>query len=628
MNDETSPEKPILPETNPQETPDAEPVESSMELAPGWWEVLLEEIGRLPEEEVGGSARLEPLMVDAEEPAFRVEDELGSFAFDEEHIPESLWDLAPDLRTIADREPRPELPPPAEEEEPVHLLPPAEDFRPVDLTPDEPRALPAEAQGSGDEDEGGEDIQSIWEVVPSWWQVYENDEVVEDDSPDRLIAEEPAQGDNEDWVTALKQSSDLPELEGADSIWDYAPDLREHLRPEDEELKALPGGEDGFVRWGLPDGEALAEAGLDLPSGPDLEGVTENERAAAEDVFFAEDEVVLQAEEPDQDQLPVASEVEFPIDDESPVDSVWEAVPSWWQVYAANLDEESAKEDEENRLSYFDYESLEDEEGPLAVPLDDEERMTLSDELVKYIEETQERIETEALLTDAQDIPQVEEPAGGSQPALLSDLEIPEELQDELEKEEGARPRYATLPFVLGSAAAIVVLVVLMWMGGGALLRAFTKTPSVSVIMGTSETIGTAFPDTMAEFVPGPYDANAKPVGLELKTGVVFSLQEGELKQGRWEPQSPEWLPGADLVKIVAIPWKDNYAALVEELEAGDTVRLAMSNWVVEEYTIKEVLQAPRTRTDFLSDRKLSMVVIFSRGDDAERWVVLLDRTR
>jgi len=215
------------------------------------------------------------------------------------------------------------------------------------------------------------------------------------------------------------------------------------------------------------------------------------------------------------------------------------------------------------------------------------------------------------------------------QPAFVPDLGIPEELQEELEKEEGARPRYATLPFVLASATAIVVLVSLMWVGGGALVRALNRQPAIEntpVVVPTK--VSSHYPNTVDELQAGAYDAVAKPVGLELKTGVVFSLQEGQLEQGRWEPKSPEWLPGADLVKIVAIPWKDDYQTLVDSLQVGDIARLGMSNWVVEQYQIREVILAPRTRTDFLNDRKLSLVVIFSRSDDSDRWVILLDRTQ
>ena len=87
MSDETTPEKPLPPESNPEATPADEPVESSMELAPGWWEVLLDEMGRFPKEEVTPS-QLEQLMAAEEEPQFNIEEELGSFAFNEEQIPE------------------------------------------------------------------------------------------------------------------------------------------------------------------------------------------------------------------------------------------------------------------------------------------------------------------------------------------------------------------------------------------------------------------------------------------------------------------------------------------------------------------------------------------------------------
>lgn len=621
MNDEMTPEKPLLPETNPEATPAEQPVESSMELAPGWWEVLLDELGRLPEEAETPS-QLGQMMDAEEEPQFDIQEELGSFAFDEEQIPESLWDLAPGLRTIADNEPRPTLPPEMEEDS-AQILPPAEDFRPVNLTPEEPKSLPE----AGPALEPGaefseEDIRSIWEVVPSWWKVYSAEDFARTVGREDLLEEEPPEELTDDWVTAVPQLSDYPEPDEAESLWDYAPELKDHLTPTDDEPRALSEGEDGIARWGLEEGEQGAEnlPGLPFPS-EDTESL-----ALISDAFYPEDEADLQAEINNFSQLPTASEEDFSTDDETQAESVWEAVPSWWQVYAANIEEERGKEEDEDRLSYFDYESLDEEEGPLPIPLDDEERIALSEELVKYIEETQERIEAEALAADAEE--GLEEAPVVAQPAFKPDIEIPEELQEELEKEEGARPRYATLPFVLASAAAVVVVVFLMWMGGGALARALNRQPVIEMTPATQATESALYPNTIGELQAGPYDAVAKPVGLELKTGVVFSLQEGQLEQGRWEPESAEWLPGADLVKIVAIPWKDDYQNLVDSLQAGDIARLAMSNWAVEQYQIREIMLAPRTRTDFLNDRKLSLVVIFSRDDDADRWVILLDRTQ
>ncbi|MBN1370392.1 MAG: hypothetical protein JW987_00415 [Anaerolineaceae bacterium] len=620
MNDETPSEKPLLPETNPEATPADEPVESSMELAPGWWEVLLDELGRLPEEEVAPS-HLEQMMAAEEEPQFDIEEELGSFAFDEEQFPESLWDLAPGLRTIADNEPRPTLPPKADEE-PAHILPPAEDFRPVDFIPEEPKSLPEAGPALEPGTEfSEEDIRSIWEVVPSWWKVYTAEDFVRAVGREDLLEEEPPEELADDWVTAVPQLSDYPEPDEAESLWDYAPELKDHLTTGDDEPRALPVGEDGIARWSLEEGE---QEGENLPELPYPSAGTESP-ALLSDAFYPEDEADLQSEELDLSQLPPAAEEEFPTDDETPAESVWEAVPSWWQVYAANIEEERDEEDEE-RLSYFDYESLDEEEGPLPIPLDDEDRINLSEELVKYIEETQERIEADALAADAEE--GLEELPVVAQPAFKPDIEIPEELQEELEKEEGARPRYATLPFVLASAAAVVVVVLLMWLGGGALARALSRQPAIDISPVTQATASVLYPNTIEELQAGPYDVIAKPVGLELKTGVVFSLQEGQLEQGRWEPKSAEWLPGADLVKIVAIPWKDDYQTLVDSLQVGEIARLAMSNWIVEQYQIREIFLAPRTRTDFLNDRKLSLVVIFSRGDDADRWVILLDRTQ
>ncbi len=622
MNDETTPEKPLLPETNPEATPADQPVESSMELAPGWWEVLLDEMGQLPGEEVLPS-QLEQMMANEEEPQFDIEEELGSFAFDEDRVPESLWDLAPGLRTIADNEPRPALPPETDEDL-ARVLPPAEDFRPVDFTPEEPKSLPS----AGPELEPGaefseEDIRSIWEVVPSWWKVYTAEDFARSVEPDELSLEQPPEQAADDWVTAVPQLSDYPEPDEVESLWDYAPELKEHLQPENDEPKALPASEDGIALWGLEEGEQGAE---NLPELSNQSADADNPLIFSE-AFYPEDEADLQAESMDLSQIPVVSEEEFPTEDETTAESVWEAVPSWWQVYAANIEEESDKEEDESRLSYFDYESLDEEEGPLPVPPENEERIQLSEELVKYIEETQEKIDAESLAATAAGEEPEEVPVV-AQPAFVPNVEIPEELQEELEKEEGARPRYATLPFVLASAAAVVVLVLLMWMGGGALLRALNRPPAIETTAVPQATVGAGYPSTIEELQAGAYDADAKPVGLELKTGVVFSLQEGQLVQGRWEPKSPEWLPGADLVKIVAIPWKDDYQTLVDSLQAGDIARLAMSNWIVEQYQVREVFMAPRTRTDFLNDKKLSLVVIFSRSDDADRWVILLDRTQ
>lgn len=130
---------------------------------------------------------------------------------------------------------------------------------------------------------------------------------------------------------------------------------------------------------------------------------------------------------------------------------------------------------------------------------------------------------------------------------------------------------------------------------------------------------------TSAALQLGKEDAKSAitPSSLKLPGGWIFYLQSNHMENGEWKPITAEWMEGATVRRVIALPWNRQSEAVIRSLVKGDEIDLFMSNNDVKGYQVEEVKQVSREDTSILTSNKPSLVIILYREDDAQRWVVI-----
>ena len=113
------------------------------------------------------------------------------------------------------------------------------------------------------------------------------------------------------------------------------------------------------------------------------------------------------------------------------------------------------------------------------------------------------------------------------------------------------------------------------------------------------------------------------PTGLQLPGGWFFYLQQGEIKNNKWAPQTAEWMPNSTIRRVVAIPWSRQAEAVVQTLNTGDEIRVFMNNNDILNYYVEKTLQVDRDNIEILTDTEPSLAVILFKTDNSDRWVVI-----
>jgi len=113
------------------------------------------------------------------------------------------------------------------------------------------------------------------------------------------------------------------------------------------------------------------------------------------------------------------------------------------------------------------------------------------------------------------------------------------------------------------------------------------------------------------------------PTGLQLPGGWFFYLQQGEIKNNKWTPQTAEWMPNSTIRRVVAIPWSRQAEAVVQTLNTGDEIRVFMNNNDILNYYVEKVMQVDRDNIEILTDTEPSLAVILFKTDNSDRWVVI-----
>ncbi len=113
------------------------------------------------------------------------------------------------------------------------------------------------------------------------------------------------------------------------------------------------------------------------------------------------------------------------------------------------------------------------------------------------------------------------------------------------------------------------------------------------------------------------------PSGLELTGGWFFDINRSTIVKGVWEPKSAEWLDNSQVRRVIALPWNEQTAAVIQTLKRGDPVNLVFSNNDVQTYAVRSVERLDKSDTALFSATDPGLVIFLYNEDSEQRWVVL-----
>jgi len=113
------------------------------------------------------------------------------------------------------------------------------------------------------------------------------------------------------------------------------------------------------------------------------------------------------------------------------------------------------------------------------------------------------------------------------------------------------------------------------------------------------------------------------PAGLELTGGWFFDINRSTIVKGVWEPKSAEWLDNSQVRRVIALPWNEQTAAVIQTLKRGDSVNLIFSNNDVQTYAVQSVERLEKSDTSLFSATDPGLVIFLYNEDSEQRWVVL-----
>jgi hypothetical protein len=169
---------------------------------------------------------------------------------------------------------------------------------------------------------------------------------------------------------------------------------------------------------------------------------------------------------------------------------------------------------------------------------------------------------------------------------------------------------------------------------GGAKLNRLEIVLILFIILLTLLTAGMAiktfyFPNTQSEnpnnSLPLPditTNIAPDPTELEMTGGWTFVLQKSTFIQDQWKPTGPEWLVGAEVRRIVVLPWSAQIEAIVHSLKVDDPITLKFSNQTSLKYKIQKAEQVAVTDAELMNSTTPSLVIILYGQASPNRWVI------
>ncbi len=83
------------------------------------------------------------------------------------------------------------------------------------------------------------------------------------------------------------------------------------------------------------------------------------------------------------------------------------------------------------------------------------------------------------------------------------------------------------------------------------------------------------------------------PASLEM-AGFSYILGVGKVQNGVWQPNGAEWLANSELRRVIALPYEANLANAVNQVRAGNVIKLRLRSGEIVKYKISERLRVQR----------------------------------
>lgn len=187
---------------------------------------------------------------------------------------------------------------------------------------------------------------------------------------------------------------------------------------------------------------------------------------------------------------------------------------------------------------------------------------------------------------------------GGEEVFIEVESKRVDERQDRLKALENSLMPYRGMLFFLLAFLAIVLAVA----AGTVMYRTYQST----------------LPPT-----PTPVESDLPfPTQVILPGGLSFNLGKGQIVEGEWNPQGPEWLRGTEVCRWVAIPWSRPLEAAVRTLTRQDSIELVMSNSDRLTYNVFSIESLTLEEMQALDQNSPCLLVVLAEQDAEQRWVV------
>ncbi len=195
---------------------------------------------------------------------------------------------------------------------------------------------------------------------------------------------------------------------------------------------------------------------------------------------------------------------------------------------------------------------------------------------------------------------------------------------------------------LLGGMAALTLgLILMVWVFGGDTADAKptavpTRVAVVTVVptvppaptqppLPTQPPPPTPFPPTptpqVISLAPASAPSGANdPASIEISKK-SFTLSQGAVKDGVWQPKTPEWLNQTLLRRVIALPATNESTALMVSMKSGDVLRLRLRSGEIVDYRVIAVSRVKQYQIETLSGRDPSLVVFLSNEKSTDRWL-------
>jgi hypothetical protein len=114
------------------------------------------------------------------------------------------------------------------------------------------------------------------------------------------------------------------------------------------------------------------------------------------------------------------------------------------------------------------------------------------------------------------------------------------------------------------------------------------------------------------------------PKALQFPGGWIFNLKIGSVRNGSWNPTSPEWLDTTEICKLVSLPWNKQINAIYLTFQPGDEILMTMSNGDLVRYKVISLKTIKLSEMDqFTNCSSPSLIVVLTQKETVERQMLI-----